>query len=86
MELLSIYLPSIMLLVFCLLSLRFWKAKDHVEKLLMVSMGWAGIAVISITGSIILFVAGKYSASISLLALAPIAAYVATKFKKRTCT
>ncbi|MGQ8363837.1 hypothetical protein [Glaciecola sp. 1036] len=86
MELLSIYLPMLMLLVFSILSLRLWKAEYNVEKLLMVSIGWAGIAVISITGSIILFVVGKNSESISLLALAPIAAYVAIKFKNLKCT
>lgn len=86
MELLSNYQPMVMLLVFSMLSLRLWKSESNDEKLLMISMGWAGIAVMSFTGSLFMFAAGNYYASISLLVLAPIATYVATKFKnlKRT--
>lgn len=78
---LSNYLSFTMLLVFAVLSLRIWKRESNKQTLLMTCMGWAGIAVLSLTGSVILFVVGDLLIPIFLLALSSVAAYVATKFK-----
>ncbi len=78
---LSSYLPFMMLLVFAAISLRAWKTKSNNQTLLMICMGWAGIAVLSLTGSILFFVTGRELIPIFLLILSPISAFVATKFK-----
>ncbi|KXI29137.1 hypothetical protein [Paraglaciecola hydrolytica] len=78
---LSNYLPFIMLLVFSAMSWRVWKSESNDQKVLMICMGWAGIAVLSLVGSIILFVAGGIFVPTILFTLSPVAAYVANQFK-----
>ena len=78
---LSNYLPFIMLLVFSAMSWRVWKLESNDQKVLMICMGWAGIAVLSLVGSIILFVAGGIIVPTILFTLSPVAAYVANQFK-----
>lgn len=79
---LSNYLPLIMLLVFSAMSWRVWKSESNDQKVLMICMGWAGIAVLSFVGSIILFVvAGGIIVPAILFTLSPVAAYVANQFK-----
>lgn len=78
---LSNYLPFIMLLVFAAVSLRIWRAKSNDQTKLMICMGWAAIAILSLAGSIMLFATGSIVVPIILLFLSPVAAYVAKRFK-----
>ncbi|WP_109339685.1 hypothetical protein [Saliniradius amylolyticus] len=78
---LSNFLPFIMLLVFLAVSLRIWKTETNNQTTLMICTGWAAIAVLSLTGSVILFATGSVVVPIILLFLSPVAAYVAKRFK-----
>ncbi|MBC3765565.1 hypothetical protein [Neptunicella marina] len=73
--------PLIMLLAFSLVSFRRWKNPVNSEAVFMVCMGWAAIAVLSLSGGIMLFVVRDYVVAIFLLLLSPAAAYVATRFR-----
>ncbi|MDT7525439.1 hypothetical protein NOG12_05015 [Pseudidiomarina sp. GXY010] len=78
---LSNFLPFVMLLVFSGLSLRIWKTESNSQAVLMICMGWAAISVLSLVGSIMLFVAGGIIVPTILFTLSPVAAYVANQFK-----
>lgn len=78
---LSNYLPFIMLVTFAALSLRVWRTERNSQTVLMICMGWAAISVLSLVGSIMLFVAGGIIVPTILFTLSPVAAYVANQFK-----
>ncbi|MBU1312143.1 MAG: hypothetical protein KKE30_21675 [Gammaproteobacteria bacterium] len=78
---LSHFLPCIILLVFSGLSLGIWKTEDNSQTILMICMGWAAISVLTVVGSIMLFIAGGIIVPVILSILSAGSAYVANKFK-----
>lgn len=78
---LSNFLPCILLLVFSGLSLGIWKTEDNSQTILMICVGWAAISVLSLVGSIVLFIAGGVILPVILSILSAVSAYVANKFK-----
>ena len=77
---LSTVSPLIMIAVLSLFSIKTWKENVSQERILLVSMGWAALFVLSFASAVFAIVTGKFTLCLFLLALSMMSCLLANKF------